>query len=102
MSGELWALVAFATVITFVIKAAGPVALGGRRLPGWMDGIVTLLAPALLSALVATQALADGKDLGVGANTVGIGLAGIALWRGANVLIAVLTAVAVTAGLRAL
>lgn len=102
MSGELWALVAIATVVTFVIKAAGPVALGGRQLPPWLNGIVTLLAPALLAALVATQALADGKDLGVGANTVGIGLAGVALWRGANILVAVLLAVAVTAGLRAL
>lgn len=102
MSGELWALIALATVITFAIKAAGPVALGGRELPAWMDGVVVLLAPALLAALVATQAFADGEKWAVGANTVGIGLAGVALWRGANILVAVLLAVGVTAGLRAL
>lgn len=101
MSAELWGLVLGAAAITFAIKAAGPVALGGRELPAWMDGIVLLLAPALLAALVATQAFADGEELTVGANTVGIGLAGVALWRGANILVAVLLAVAVTAGLRA-
>ena len=30
MSSELWALIAGCAVVTFVIKAAGPVALGGR------------------------------------------------------------------------
>ena len=43
-------------LVTFVIKAAGPVALGGRELPTWFTSVVVLLAPALLAALVATQA----------------------------------------------
>ncbi|MEA2229210.1 MAG: hypothetical protein QOF04_2840, partial [Solirubrobacteraceae bacterium] len=42
-------------LVTFVIKAAGPVALGGRELPIWFTSVVVLLAPALLAALVATQ-----------------------------------------------
>ena len=40
------ALIAGCAVVTFAIKAAGPVALGGRPLPGWFSRVVTLLAPS--------------------------------------------------------
>ena len=60
------ALIAGCTVVTAVIKAAGPVALGGRDLPEWFTRVIVLLAPALLAALVATAALADGHDLALG------------------------------------
>ena len=33
MTGELWALIAGCAAVTFAIKAAGPVTLGGRELP---------------------------------------------------------------------
>jgi branched-subunit amino acid transport protein len=102
VSGELWALVAGCTLITFAVKASGPVFLGGRELPRWLDGIVLLLAPALLAALVVTQALADGKELGLGADTAGVALAGVAMWRGVGIVGGTAIAVAVTAGLRAL
>jgi branched-subunit amino acid transport protein len=95
------ALIAGCALITFAIKAVGPVALGGRELPGWFTGVVVLLAPALLSALVVTQALADGERLAVGADTVGVTTAGVLLWRGASIAMAVVVAAAVTAGLRA-
>ena len=51
-TGTAWALIAGCAVVTFAIKAAGPIALGGRELPDWFSRVVTLLAPALLSALV--------------------------------------------------
>ena len=54
-------LVLGAAVITAVIKAAGPVALGGRELPARFNGFVALLAPALFAALIVTQVLADGE-----------------------------------------
>ncbi len=60
------ALIAGCAIVTFAIKAVGPIALGGRELPGWFTGVVVLLAPALLSALIVTQALADGDRLTVG------------------------------------
>lgn len=102
MSTELWVLIAGCTVITFAIKAVGPIFLGGRALPGWMEGVVKLLAPALLAALVVTQALANGKHLGIGADTAGVAAAGIALVRGAGIVTGVAIALVVTAGLRAL
>jgi len=89
-------------VITFAIKAAGPVALGGRELPTWFTSVVVLLAPALLAALVATQALADGDKLAIGADTVGVAAGGLAAWRTGSIIACVLIAPAVTAALRAL
>ena len=89
-------------VITFAIKAAGPVALGGRELPTWFTSVVVLLAPALLAALVAAQALADGDKLAIGADTAGVAAGGLAAWRTGSIIACVLIAPAVTAALRAL
>lgn len=86
---------------TIAIKAFGPIVAGGRDLPGWAREIVALLAPALLAALVVTQVLADGDRLGVGAETAGVAAAGAVMWRTQSVVLCVVTAAAVTAGLRA-
>jgi branched-subunit amino acid transport protein len=100
-TGATWGLIASCAVITAAIKAAGPVALGGRDLPPWFASIVALMAPALFAALVVTQALADGRHLGVGADTVGVTLAGLVAWRGGSVIAVVAVAALITAGLRA-
>jgi branched-subunit amino acid transport protein len=84
MSGELWTLI------------------GGCALAPWFAAVISLLAPALLSALIVTQALADGERLHVGADTAGVAAAGVVVWRGGSVVPAVAIAVVVTAGLRAL
>lgn len=96
-----WTLIAGCVVVTVLIKAAGPVLLGGRELPGVVLRVVAYMAPALLSALVVTAAFADGQRFHVGAETVGMLAGGALLWRGRSVVLAVLVAVAVTAGLRA-
>jgi branched-subunit amino acid transport protein len=97
-----WGLIAGCALITALIKGAGPVALGGRRLPAWFSSIVELMAPALFAALVVTQVLADGRELGVGADTAGVAVAGVVLWRGGPVIVGVIVAATVTALLRAL
>jgi branched-subunit amino acid transport protein len=102
MRSELWGLIAGCAVVTAVIKAAGPMAFGGRKLPDRVDGVIALLAPALLAALIVTQALADGQRIAIGADTAGVGIAGLVLWRGGSVLTGVAVAALVTAGLRAL
>jgi branched-subunit amino acid transport protein len=94
-------LIAACAVITAAIKAAGPAALGGRELPAWFSSVVAMMAPALFAALVITQALADGRDLAVGADTAGVALASVAAWRGASVIAVVAIAALVTAALRA-
>jgi branched-subunit amino acid transport protein len=100
-AGAAWAVVGGAAAVTAFIKGIGPFALGGRQLPDWFSGVVVLLAPALLAALVVSSALADGKHLHIGADTAGVAAAGIAFWRGASVIVGVLIAAVVTAGLRA-
>jgi branched-subunit amino acid transport protein len=102
VSTELWIVVAACALVTAVIKAAGPVALGGRELPPWSAGVIGLMAPALLAALVVVSALTDAHRITIGPQTAGVAVAGVALWRGANVLVGVVLAVVVTAGLRAL
>ena len=102
MSTELWLVVAGCAVVTALIKGFGPVVLGGRELPPWTAGVIGLMAPALLAALVAISALSSGRDYTAGAQTAGVAIAGIVLARGASVLTGVAVAVGVTAGLRAL
>jgi branched-subunit amino acid transport protein len=62
---------------TIVCKAVGPVLLGGRSLPPYLAGIMDMLAPALLAALVVTQAVGadrrlvfDERLLGIAAGVV--------------------------------
>ncbi len=102
MSTELWVVVATCAVVTALIKGVGPVAFGGRELPRWSAGVIALTAPALLAALVVTSALADGRQLAVGAQTAGVALAAVVFARGGSVLAGVGVAVVATAGLRAL
>jgi branched-subunit amino acid transport protein len=100
-TGTTWALVGLLALVTAVIKGFGPVALGHRDLPAWFTDVIMLMAPALLAALVVTAALADGDRLAVGADTAGVAVAGVALWRGVNIILGVVIAASVTAGLRA-
>ena len=100
-AATMWALIGGCAAITALLKGAGPLALGGRELPPWFTAIVALMAPALFAALVVTQVLADGRDLGVGADTVGVAIAGIAAWRGASVITVVCLAAVTAAALRA-
>jgi branched-subunit amino acid transport protein len=97
-----WVLVALCVVTTALTRGVGPAATGDRELPPAAVRVVVLLSSALLAALVVTSALADGTELRVGADTAGVAVAGVLLWRRAHVVVAVVAAAAVTAGLRAL
>lgn len=81
-----WIVVVGVGVATVCFKAAGPVVLGRRELPGRALAVVELLAPVMLAALVATQAVGGERQLVFDARLVGIGAAGLALWRGLSLL----------------
>jgi branched-subunit amino acid transport protein len=98
---SVWLVVGTVGLGTVAIKAVGPVLLGGRPLPARATGLVELLAPALLGALVATQALGDGRALVVDERLIGLAVAGIALWRKAPMLVVIVAAAAATALARA-
>jgi branched-subunit amino acid transport protein len=97
----VWTVVLGSAAATFAIKAAGPVAMGGRELPGAFTRVIDLLAPALLSALVVVSALADGRHLAIGADTAGVAAATLVMLRTRSILPAIVVAAAVTAALRA-
>jgi branched-subunit amino acid transport protein len=95
-------LIGGCALVTAVIKAVGPVALGGRELPERFTGVIALMAPALLAALVVTAALADGDRLALGADTAGVAAGGLVAWRTESVIGCVVVAAAVTAVVRAI
>lgn len=101
-TGTVWLLIGGCALITAVLKGIGPLALGGRSLPSWFTSVVTLMGPALFAALVVTQALADGRELAIGADTAGVALAGVVAWRGGSVIAVVAVAAVTAAALRAL
>jgi branched-subunit amino acid transport protein len=92
-----WLVVLIVGMATMAIKAIGPVFLGGRPLPERVQGVVGLLAPALLAALVVTSVLADGRALVLDERLIGIGAAVIALVLRAPILVVVGVAAAATA-----
>jgi branched-subunit amino acid transport protein len=98
---SVWLVVGTVGLGTVAIKAVGPVLLGGQPLPSRAGGLVELLAPALLGALVATQALGDGRALVLDERLIGLAVAGIALWRKAPMLVVIVAAAAATALARA-
>jgi branched-subunit amino acid transport protein len=99
---EAWLAVLAVGAGTVAIKALGPVLLGGRALPERLRGVVELLAPALLAALVVVQTLGAGRALVLDARAIGLAAAGVALWRRAPVLVVLVVAAGATALVRAL
>ncbi len=97
----VWIVVLVTGAGTIALKAAGPVLLGGRPLPDRVAGVVTLVGPALLAALVAIGTFADGQRLVIDARVLGVGAAAVALRFHAPVLLVVIIAAAVTATARA-
>ena len=102
MTRDVWIAIGVLTVVCFVIKAVGPVALGGRDLPRWADRLIVLLPAALLSALVVVQTFGHGKDLVLDARAAGLAAAVVAIALRASVLVVLLVAAVTAAGLRAL
>jgi branched-subunit amino acid transport protein len=96
-----WLAVIAVGAATIAIKGAGPLLLGGRPLPPRLAGVVDLLAPTLLAALVATAVLADGKRLVLDARLAGLAAAAVALRLRAPLLAVIAVAAATTALVRA-
>ena len=97
-----WVVVAVVGITTIAIKALGPMLLGGKPLPPRATAVVALLAPALLAALVAVNTLGADRALHVDARLPGVLAGAVAIRLKAPVLVVVIVAALVTAGVRAL
>ena len=92
-----WLVVVLVGAATVLLKSVGPVFLGARPLPARLDGIVSLLAPSLLAALVVTQTVGGDRELVVDGRLLGLAAAAVALLLRAPLLLVVAVAAVVTA-----
>ena len=92
-----WLVVVIVGVGSVVCKALGPVLLGGRSLPPQVAGIVDMLAPALLAALVVTQAVGADRKFVFDERLFGIAAAVVAIRLRAPLLVIIVAAAGVTA-----
>ncbi|MEO1064531.1 MAG: AzlD domain-containing protein [Actinomycetota bacterium] len=86
--------------ITYALKSAAPLVLGGRALPARVQSMADLAPAALLGALVVVGTFAVAESLTVDARAVGTLAAGVALWRRAPFVVVVVVACAATALVR--
>ena len=98
----VWLCVLVVGVATIAIKASGPVLAAGRELPQGAARVLDLLAPALLAALVATQAFSAAEELVLDERAAGLAVAVVAIALRAPLLVVVVAAAATAAGLRAI
>ena len=98
---DVWIVVLVVGAATIAIKAVGPVLMGSRELPPRFAGVVDLLAPAVLAALVVTQAVGGDRELVFDERLLGLGAAGVALRLRAPILAVIVVAAVVTAVARA-
>jgi branched-subunit amino acid transport protein len=97
-----WIAVAGVGAATIALKSAGPLVFAQRPLPGWLRGIMPLLAPCLLAALVVGQAVGDGRAIVIDARIAGVAAAAVALLLRAPLLVVLVAAAGVAAAARAL
>lgn len=98
-SAEAWVTVAVLAIASAAIRGAGPVALGGRRLSPRVTGLIDMVAPALLSALIVVETVGGENAVEIDPRLAGVVAAGGLLWFRRS---AALAAIVVAAGLTAL
>ena len=99
---DVWLTIAGLAITTAAIKASGPIVLGGRRIPAPATRVLSLLGPAVLSALVVTQTFADrDQELTLDERALGVAAAALVFALRSSILATIVTAAAVTALARA-
>lgn len=77
---EVWVTIGALAVSTALIRASGPVMLGGRELPARVMDVIALVAAALLAALVVVETFGGpDRSLQLDARVVGVTAAGVVL-----------------------
>jgi branched-subunit amino acid transport protein len=97
-----WLVVAVVGVVTMAFKASGPVLLGSRELPPRVAAVVEVLAPAMLAALVVTQAVGGDRAIEIDERLAGVVTGGVAIWLRAPLIVVMVVAGATAALIRLL
>ena len=95
-----WGLIAVLAVGTFALRIAGPVLRSRIHLSPNAVRLLGLAATALLVALAVTQTVYAGDGFAGWARVLGVGVAGLLIWRRAPFVVVVVGAAAATALLR--
>jgi len=98
---NIWIAVGVTAVGCYAVKLIGLLVPAGVLERPVVRRLAALLPVALLAALTAQQAFADGRTLVLDAKAAGLAAAAVALILRAPFLVVVAAAVVVTAGLRA-
>ena len=101
LTTAVWITIVTVALASAVIRAFGPILVGGRELSQSANAVIALLAPALLAALVVTQTFGGDGRLVLGEKAIGVVVAAAALVLRAPVLLAVALSVVATALARA-
>ena len=92
-----WRLVVLIGAATILLRGAAPAVLAGRRLGPRAMATIELLPPALLAALVATQAFSTKSTLVLDERALGLAAASVALLLRAPLLVVIAAAALTTA-----
>ncbi|NUW33334.1 AzlD domain-containing protein [Nonomuraea sp. SMC257] len=99
---NIWIAIGATALGCYAVKLAGLLVPAGALERPLVRRLAALLPVALLAALTAQQAFADGHALVLDARAAGLAAAALALVLRAPFLVVVAAAVVVTAGVRAL
>jgi branched-subunit amino acid transport protein len=95
-----WTLIILLTIGAYAFKVTGLVILGGRTLPPIFERCLALIPAAVVTALVMKDTFTQGQELVLDARALGIGVAVIAAWRKAPLIVVIVLGAAVTALVR--
>lgn len=95
-----WAIVLAVGAGTVVLKAVGPVGVADRQLPPRIADLLSMVGPAILAALVVSEAFAHGRSLVVDARIAGVAAGAAAVLLRAPFWAVVLAGALATAAVR--
>jgi branched-subunit amino acid transport protein len=95
-----WIAVLALGVVSFGLKALGPVMIGRRQVHPRLTEALDLLPIPMLAAIVTVGTLASGHQLQLDARVPGVGVAALLVWRRAPFLVVIAAAAATTALIR--
>ena len=99
---DVWITIVLLAIATAAIKAAGPLAVGGRELAPRIVPVIDLLAPAILAGLIVVETVGGDRAIELDPRIAGVAAAGCVLVASRSAtLIAITVAAVVTALLRA-